>query len=96
MPASSRERILANRSHFQRFEFDRVEWYVPSADEPAAADRPVAVLTGTKSPPFFREAADWLANQLGVAVTVIPGGHTPQEDHPQDVAKAVREFMLPT
>jgi len=95
MPVSSRERIIANRDHFQRFEFDRVEWYEPSPDAMAGADRPVAVLAGTDSAPFFREAADWLADELGVTVTVIPGGHTPQEDRPQDVAKAVRAFMLP-
>lgn len=95
MSASSRERILANRSRFQRLEFDRIEWYEPDVGTMAAAKPRVAVLAGTDSPPFFREAAARLAVKLGTTVTLLPSGHTPQEDHPELVAEAVRSFMLP-
>jgi pimeloyl-ACP methyl ester carboxylesterase len=36
---------------------------------------PMLLLAGAESPPFFREAAEWLAARLGGTVEQVPGGH---------------------
>jgi pimeloyl-ACP methyl ester carboxylesterase len=54
---------------------------------------PVLVLAGVDSPPFFREAADWLAARLGGAVEQVPGGHGAPFDHPADLAARVARFI---
>jgi pimeloyl-ACP methyl ester carboxylesterase len=40
--------------------------------------------------PFFREAADWLAQELGSTVLAAPGAHAPQLDHPHELATLIR------
>jgi pimeloyl-ACP methyl ester carboxylesterase len=54
---------------------------------------PVLLLAGVESPPFFREAADWLAARLGRAVEQVPGGHGAPFDHPADLAAQVARFI---
>jgi pimeloyl-ACP methyl ester carboxylesterase len=54
---------------------------------------PVLVLAGVESPPFFREAADWLVGRLGGAVEQVPGGHGAPFDHPADLAAQVARFI---
>jgi pimeloyl-ACP methyl ester carboxylesterase len=53
---------------------------------------PVLVLAGEVSPPFFREAADWLAARLVGAVEQVPGGHGAPYDHAADTAARVARF----
>ena len=93
LPAAARQRILSNREHFQRFEFDRVEWYEPDPGAMAAVAGEVAVISGAKSPTFFGEAALWLAAKLGTTAIRLPTTHTPQTDDPALVAEAARAFM---
>jgi pimeloyl-ACP methyl ester carboxylesterase len=54
---------------------------------------PVLLLAGVESPPFFREAAQWLSARLGRAVEQAPGGHGAPFDHPTDIAARVARFM---
>lgn len=54
---------------------------------------PVLILAGVESPPFFREAADWLTERLGGAVEQVPGGHGAPFDHPADIAARVARFI---
>jgi pimeloyl-ACP methyl ester carboxylesterase len=54
---------------------------------------PVLLLAGVESPPFFKEAADWLAARLGGSVEQLPGGHGAPFDHPADVAAQVARFV---
>jgi pimeloyl-ACP methyl ester carboxylesterase len=54
---------------------------------------PVLVLAGSTSPPFFREAADWLAARLGGVVEQVPGGHGAPFDHVADTAARVARFI---
>jgi pimeloyl-ACP methyl ester carboxylesterase len=93
LPADYRERLLSSASTFLIHEFDRYEWYRPADEELASVARPVVVLAGTESPPFFRTAAEWLASRLRTEVVSLAGGHTPQRDQPQEVADAVRRFL---
>jgi pimeloyl-ACP methyl ester carboxylesterase len=50
---------------------------------------PMLLLAGVESPPFFREAADWLAAHLGGTVEQVPGGHGAPFDHAADIAARV-------
>ena len=75
-------------------EFDNFEWFRPADEELAGIQRPIAVLFGTDSPPFFGEAANWLAGRLGTDALIIPGGHGVHYDRPEEVAGAVRNFMV--
>lgn len=94
VPADYRERLLSSAATFLIHEFDRYEWYRPADEELAAVQRPVMILAGTASAPFFRPAAEWLAAKLGTHVVTIGGGHTPQRDRPQEVADVIRGFLL--
>jgi pimeloyl-ACP methyl ester carboxylesterase len=93
LPPDCRERLLSSASTFLIHEFDRYEWYRPADEEMAAASRPVVVLAGKESAPFFRPAAEWLASRLGTEVISLGGGHTPQRDRPQEVADAIRRYI---
>jgi pimeloyl-ACP methyl ester carboxylesterase len=53
---------------------------------------PALLLAGADSPPFFGEAAEWLAARLGGAVERVPGGHGAPFDHAADVAARVARF----
>ena len=86
-----RSRLAADDTWIN-FEFDVFEYYRPTDEELASAQRPIAVLYGAESPPFFGEAANWLAGRLGTTVLTIPGGHGAHYDLPQEVAKAIRDF----
>jgi pimeloyl-ACP methyl ester carboxylesterase len=83
---------LAADQTFLEAEFDAFEYYRPPDEELARVSTPVQVLCGSDSPPFFMEAATWLAERLGVSVTVIPGNHGVHYSLPAEVAKAIRSF----
>ena len=74
-------------------EFDNFEWFRPADEDLAGIERPVAVLCGADSPPFFGEAADWLAGRLGTSALTIPGGHGVHYDRPEEVARAIRNLV---
>jgi pimeloyl-ACP methyl ester carboxylesterase len=93
VPVDYRRRLLSSAATFLIHEFDRYEWYSPSDEELAAVRRPVMVLAGTESAPFFRPAAEWLAAKLGTQVVSIGGAHTPQRDRPAEVAEVIRRFL---
>ena len=93
VPADYRRRLLSSAATFLIHEFDRYEWYRPADAELAAVRRPVMIMAGTASAPFFRPAADWLAARLSTQVVPISGGHTPQRDRPEEVAETIRRFL---
>ena len=93
LPADYRERLLSSAATFLIHEFDRYEWYRPADEEMAAVSRPVVLLAGMESAPFFRPAAEWLASRLGTVVISLGGAHTPQRDRPQEVAAAIRKYV---
>ncbi len=86
-----KERLAADRTWID-IEFDNFEYYRPSDEELARVSTPVKVLCGSESPPFFMEAATWLAERLGTSVAVIPGNHGAHYSMPDEVAKAIRDF----
>jgi tetratricopeptide (TPR) repeat protein len=58
--------------------------------DPQPALRPAV---SVESPPFFHEAAVWLADRLGVAVREIAGGHAGYLDSPAAVADGLRPLL---
>jgi pimeloyl-ACP methyl ester carboxylesterase len=95
LPADYRARLAADQTWIEH-EFDVFEYYRPSDEELAAVQRPITVLCGLDSPPFFGEAADWLATRLGAKAQFIPGGHGSHYDLPEEVAKAIRSLVAAT
>ncbi len=86
-----KERLAADRTWIDH-EFDEFEYYRPADEDLARVSTPVTVLCGADSPPFFMEAATWLADRLGAVVSVIPGNHGVHYSMPDEVAKAIRGF----
>lgn len=84
-------RLAADRTWIDH-EFDVFEYYRPADEELARVSTPVEVLCGSESPPFFMEAASWLAGRLGTSAVVIPGNHGVHYSLPHEVAKAIRAF----
>jgi pimeloyl-ACP methyl ester carboxylesterase len=54
---------------------------------------PMLLLAGAESPPFFREAAEWLAARLGGTVEQVPGGHGAPFARAADVAARVARHL---
>jgi pimeloyl-ACP methyl ester carboxylesterase len=88
-----RDRIRKNGPTFFGSEIGNFEPYRPDDATLAAISRPVLMLVSAGSVPFFAEAAAWLAGRLGVQITRTPGTHTPQIDHPVDLAHVIRTFL---
>jgi pimeloyl-ACP methyl ester carboxylesterase len=84
-------RLEADRTWID-FEFNNFEYYRPADEDLARVSTPVSVLCGSDSPPFFMEAATWLAERLGTSVGVMPGNHAAHYALPDEVAKAIRAF----
>jgi pimeloyl-ACP methyl ester carboxylesterase len=87
-----RSRLAADATWIDH-EFDVFEYYRPTDEELKSAQRPIAVLYGAESPPFFGEAANWLADRLGTTAVVIPGGHGAHYELPEEVAGAVKDCV---
>ncbi len=76
-----------------RYELPTVTHYRPTDQALAQVQKPVAVLYGADSPPFFGEAANWLSGRLGIEPMIISGGHGSHYDRPEEVAKIIRDLV---
>jgi pimeloyl-ACP methyl ester carboxylesterase len=72
-------------------EFEVISGWRPDEEALRRCRAPARFLAGAESPPFFREAAEWLAARLGAHVEEVPGGHGASFDH----ASAVAEMIVP-
>ena len=86
-----RTRLEADDTWIQ-YEFNNFEHYRPTDEDLAQVQKPVAVLYGADSPPFFGEAANWLSERLGTEPVTLSGGHGPHYDRPEEVAKIIRDL----
>ena len=87
-----RDRLEADDTWI-KYEFDNFEYHRPTDESLAMVQRPVVVLHGADSPPFFGEAANWLAGRLGTKAVTIAGTHGVHYELPEEVAKAIRSFV---
>lgn len=88
-----RERMLSNGETLFTIEFGKFEDYRPDDASLAAVRRPVQIMVGSESAPFFAEPTQWLATRLGVKPTILPGGHAPYFDRPRSVAETIRSVL---
>jgi pimeloyl-ACP methyl ester carboxylesterase len=88
-----RERMLSNAEMVFSVEMPAFQSYRPQTDALADCAVRASVLVGEEQElPFFREAAGWVALNLGTEVRSIPGAHGPQFTHPDSLAAAIGEF----
>ncbi len=86
-------RAKANGEIFLGSEVGNMEPYDPGDAALAGIAVPVEVVVSEDGPPFFEEIAPWLAGKLNTTVATVPGTHTPQLDHPQELAEYIRGFL---
>lgn len=89
-PAEFRDRLLANAEMVFTVELPAFQAYRPDPDGLAGCEVPVSILVGEHQPaPFFREAAQWLADQLRCRVDASPDAHGPQFSSPVRLAAMI-------
>lgn len=88
-----RERMLASAGTYFGVEVGRFDAWLPDDEALAAIAAPVQVLVSEQSHSFFAQAADRLADRLGVKTTRTPGTHFPYLDHPRELAQTLRPFL---
>lgn len=87
-----RSRMLSNADMAFGVELPAFQAYRPDETELAAARVPIQVLVGQdQQVPFFLEAGEWLARQLGTSVARSPGAHGPQFTCPAELAQLIAE-----
>lgn len=88
-----RERMLSNAEMVFSVELPAFQRYRPDPATLARCLAPVRVLVGEQQHlAFFREAARWLADQLGSEVGSVPGAHGPQFSDPGALVTTIRAF----
>jgi pimeloyl-ACP methyl ester carboxylesterase len=88
-----RERMLSNAEMVFTVEMPAFQPYRPDPQALSSCQTPACVLVGEEQTwPFFAEAGEWLASQLGVSVQRAPGAHGPQFSAPAALAATIRRF----
>jgi pimeloyl-ACP methyl ester carboxylesterase len=87
------DRMKADGAVLFGVEFQTLSGWAVDGEALGRTRVPVLILAGAESPPFFREAADWLARRLGGTVEQVPGGHGAPFDHPTDIAELITRFV---
>lgn len=89
-----RERMLGNAEVFFFTELAALKAYVPDAEALSHCTVPSLVAAGIDGRGnFYHESSAWVARQLGTTLQEIPGAHTPYLDHPDDLARVIRNFI---
>jgi pimeloyl-ACP methyl ester carboxylesterase len=74
-------------------EFESLSGWRPAEEGIRRTRVPALIIAGAESPPFFREAADWLAGRLDAVIEQVPAGHGAPFDHAADVAARIAAFV---
>ncbi len=93
LPDDLRERMLNNGDVLLQLEMAPFGLYRPGTAELASVTCSVAILAGTESPPFLIETARWLAAALNVPLGILPGGHAPYFERPDEMAAVLRPLL---
>jgi pimeloyl-ACP methyl ester carboxylesterase len=88
-----RERMLGNGETFLGTEMGAFEPYRPDEAALTAIEVPVRIMVGPESASFFAETARWLADCMNVELEMLPGGHTPYFDRPDEMAETIRPLL---
>lgn len=91
--AELHERLLSNAEMVFSGELPAFQSYRPDPEALQQCTAAAELLVGEQQAlPFFREAADWLAGNLGARVDEAPGAHGPQFSDPIALAEVIRRF----
>ncbi len=93
LPGEVVDRMLGNAETFFGLEFGRLESWRPDEDGLTSLSIPIVPAAGVESPPFFREAARWIADRVAREVVSTPGAHVSMIDRPAEFAEAVRPLL---
>jgi pimeloyl-ACP methyl ester carboxylesterase len=85
--------MLASAGTYFEKEIGRFDSYLPDAQALAGISTPVQILISEGSIPYFAQAAQRLAERLGIVATRTPGTHFGYLDHPDELAQTVRLFL---
>ena len=88
-----RQRMLAGAGTYSEKEVGRFDTYLPDDQTLAGISTPVQILISEGSIPYFAQAAQRLAERLGIQTTRTPGTHFAYLDHPDELAQTVRPFL---
>lgn len=88
-----RQRLLTSADTYFDVESGAFDSYLPDETTLATIQTPIQLLVSDASLPYFAQAADRLAQRLGIRVTPTRGSHFPYLDHPSDLAAAVKPFL---
>jgi pimeloyl-ACP methyl ester carboxylesterase len=93
LPPALRGRLLENAEMVFSIELPGFQSYRPDPQLLARCPVPISIMVGEQQQaPFFREAAQWLADQLEIEVSASPGAHGPQFSCPDQLAVAIHTF----
>lgn len=95
LPEPVRQRAKANGPVFFGSEAGQVDAYAPAEADLRAVTIPTQVVVSTDGLPFVKDVTAWLAERLNTSVVEVPGSHTPQLDHPHELASSLRAFFAP-
>jgi pimeloyl-ACP methyl ester carboxylesterase len=87
------ERMKQNGGVLFGVEFESLSGWKPDEEALRQSRVPMLILSGSESPPFFREAGDWLAARTEGAVEEVPGGHGAPFDHAPEIAARIVRFI---
>ncbi len=93
LPKQVIDRMLGNGEVFFGLEFGRFESWRPDEERLRRLSIPVNLLVGEQSPPFFSEAASWIARRIGNEVVRTPGGHVGFIDNARGFVRVVRPLV---
>lgn len=83
--------MFANAEMIFSVEMPAFQAYRPEEDRLGRCRVPATVLVGEdEHMPFFHEAAQWVASQLGTTVKAAPGAHGPYFSAPAALAATLR------
>jgi pimeloyl-ACP methyl ester carboxylesterase len=93
LPADLRERMLASADTYFGLEGGAFSRWTPDPEALRERRAPVHVLVSDDSHAFFAQGAGRLCALADAALTRVPGTHTPQRDHPRELADAIRRCL---
>ncbi len=93
LPLDFLDALRTNARVLLEAEFGAFASWRPEAEALSGMNVPLAVLTAEQTAPFFVEAAEWIASQIGVNHRSVPGGHMGFLNHPTELANEIEAMF---
>ncbi|MBA3529946.1 MAG: alpha/beta hydrolase [Propionibacteriaceae bacterium] len=93
IPPDTLGRILSNADVLLQAEFGSFASWAPNPADLASSGVDITVLNGEQTAPFFREAAQWIADRRQEKVQTAPGGHMGFLEDPAGFAALLQALL---